>query len=979
MRSSALAAGVRYLRGVMALHGRDQENDEQLLHAFISRRDDSAFAALVGRYGPMVMNVCSRVLGQQQDAEDAFQATFLVLARKAATLRDKTALAAFLHGTAYRMAMKAKQSAARRRSHEGQARSRSPVDPVDELSWREVRTLLDEEVAHLSEKYRSVFVLCVLEGASRDEAAKRLGLKAGTVSSRLAMARKRLGQRLARRGVELTAVLAATAVMTPPALALPAGLIAGTIKAALATAAGDGLAGIVSASVAELVQGVTAEMMVSKAKTAMGLLLTVTLLSGAGACFLASPQRQQGQPVPARRAGKKAADVPRSAKPQAANTVEIQGRVLDPGDKPKAGAKLLLLSRKGKITPLGVSAKDGRFTVAVPKETMKRGDHWLIAQADGAGIDFVGLHQFKNKKPAELRLVKDNAIRGRVVNTEGKPVRGVRVAVESIEAYGKNSLDTFRTAWINLWAGGAGTGMEKQIYSGAGALFAATTDADGRFVLQGMGAERTIRVRLCGAGIADTAVWVANRAGLDPKPYNQAVLDHLDKRIKHANWRWSLLSGPDVAVVAETEKVIGGVVADADTGKGRAGVVVRLIRDSDELVQFPPESRTDAQGRYEMHGVRKTKRYLLAVSSDSDAGYLGSQVWAEDTTGHQPIAADIRVKKGVVITGKIIDGGTGKPISGFAWPAVLAGNPFVKDYPKFRESLGLRSNSVSSDDGGTFRVVTIPGPVVLMGGPSDNPSPIYKRPLPDPKYPQYFSVRDPRRPKNFSIRVHPEIGGLNGGIPQGNFCKVLQIKPGVAVVEQDIVLERSRSRTATIKDAQGRPVAGAWAAGFAPENFHPARQIKEASCSVYGEIGEPKLLVFYHPDKKLAGTRRLTGDEKEPIVVKLGPAGSIEGRLLDADGKPLMQVTVNLRYRDREAEEVHSIIRQSRQIVTDANGAFAFDAVIPELTFELSIHHGKRKYEQAAKPADPTIQVKPGECRNLGSIKLKRIPETAGE
>ena len=283
MSSSAVLTSVRRLRSLLAgQHGQEQ-SDEQLLTAFADRRDDLAFATLVCRHGPMVLGVCRRVLGHEQDAEDAFQATFLVLARRAAALHNKTALGSFLHGTAYNLASKVKRVASRRRKYEGRAPERSSVSPSDELLWREVQALLDEEIARLPEIYRSAFVFCCLENLSRAEAGRRLGLKERTVSNRLAEARKRLSQRLARRGVELTAVLAAITLATP---AVPAALVASTMKAALATAAGDGLAGVVSASVAELVRSAT---MVGKTKIATVLLLALTLLGGAGVCFLASP------------------------------------------------------------------------------------------------------------------------------------------------------------------------------------------------------------------------------------------------------------------------------------------------------------------------------------------------------------------------------------------------------------------------------------------------------------------------------------------------------------------------------------------------------------------------------------------------------------------------------------------------------------------------------------------------------------------
>ncbi len=277
MSSSLLAAGLRQLRGKLAAQQRSEDSDEQLLHAFTTRRDDNAFAILVRRHGPMVLHVCRRVLGHPQDAEDAFQATFLVLARNAAALREKASLASFLHGTAYRTALKAKQAAARRRNHERRTPPRSPIDPADEISWREVKELLDKEIARLPEIYRAVFVLYYLEDLNQAETAQRLGLKIAAVSKRLIAARKRLSRRLASRGVELTAVLAATGT----ASALPPGLTMATVKSALAMAAGQGLTDVVSASVVELVHGATT-VMGSKVKIFLAMTLAAALLGGLG-------------------------------------------------------------------------------------------------------------------------------------------------------------------------------------------------------------------------------------------------------------------------------------------------------------------------------------------------------------------------------------------------------------------------------------------------------------------------------------------------------------------------------------------------------------------------------------------------------------------------------------------------------------------------------------------------------------------------
>jgi RNA polymerase sigma factor (sigma-70 family) len=961
MSGSVLSAGVRQLRGLAAGRRGLDESDEQLLQAFTADRDEPAFAALVRRHGPMVLAVCRRVLGHQQDAEDAFQATFLVLARGANSLRKKTALAGFLHGTAYRIALGAKRAVARRRKHEAQAPVRPPSNPSNELLWREVQALLDEEIARLPDPYRSVFVLCCLENVGLAGAARRLGLKEGTVSSRLTHARQRLRRRLSRRGVELTVLLAATALATPSSSALPAVLLTATTSAT------------VSPTVAALMHAGLNGLSAGKVKMAAAILLVGSLLTGAGLCvYRTSAPITQGlpgepSPVPKRN------DNPQTAPPkhEAAKTVEIQGRVFDPDGKPKAGAKLFFLGEREKLRQLGVSDGDGRFTVAVPKEAKQNFLDFLIARSDGTGLDFLALDSLKRGKQVELRLVKDNAIRGRVVNTEGKPVRGVRVAAGQIETYLNNSLDSFMAAWMNLFAGGKGLGTQKQLWSDPGVLFATTTDAEGRFTLHGIGGERTVHLHFSGGGIADTSAWVVNRTGFDPKPYNQANMERDREGRRSVNWRWFLLSGPDFSVVVESEKVIRGVVTDVDTGKGRPGLEVLLTHYKDEPLEDGPKAKTDAQGRYEIHGARKAKSYLLAVPCDPATATMSSQVWVEGTDGYRPVTANIRVKKGVLLTGKILDGTTGESLPGFVMAAVLRGNPFVKDYPTFKPLFMAQCDSSGRTDAdGTFRLVIIPGPLLLMANEASRSSTVFKWTGADPKYPQYFTENG----RGFY--------GANLMAPlQGAWNKVLEIKPGVALVKQDIILERQEALTVVrVQDAEGRPVNGAWGAANGRDIWIPYGQGENGSCSVYGEpAGKPQLLVFYEPERKLAGTLTMKGDEKQPLVVKLGPAGAIKGRLLDADGKPLAGMVVDLRYSENAAEKIHERAHEGKEIVSDANGAFAFDEVIPGWEFDLSFRRATRKFEREAKPAGATIQIKPGESRDLGAIRLKRIPEKAGD
>src|SRR5262249_6590055 len=207
-------------------------SDRQLLDDYASRNDPGAFAALVRRHGPTVLGVCRRMLRHEQDAEDAFQAVFLVLARGARTIRKGDSLTSWLYGVSYRIALRARRDAARRRKHEARAQaSRGAADW--ETAWRELQGVLDEEVEQLPLAYRDVFVLCCLDGLSGPAAAARLGVKENTVFSRLARARKRLREQLARRGISLASVLTALAISGRGQAALPPRLVGPTVEAAV--------------------------------------------------------------------------------------------------------------------------------------------------------------------------------------------------------------------------------------------------------------------------------------------------------------------------------------------------------------------------------------------------------------------------------------------------------------------------------------------------------------------------------------------------------------------------------------------------------------------------------------------------------------------------------------------------------------------------------------------------------------------------
>jgi RNA polymerase sigma factor (sigma-70 family) len=267
-------------------------SDGQLLARFVAARDEASFAALLRRHGPMVLGVCRRVLRHAHDAEDAFQATFLVLARKAHSVVRRESVGCWLYGVAYRTALDAGTRIARRHAREKQVQDmpHPVVAPAEQLDWR---PLLDRELSRLPEHYRSAIVLCDLEGRSRREAARLLGVPEGTLSSRLATGRKMLARRLTDCGLALSAA-AMTAVLgeTTASAQVPAALAQTTAQAAALVASGQ-LAGVSAPAVA-LMKGVIEAMLVKKLRLTIGVVMVVAAMGAVGfACRPGAATAQQ--------------------------------------------------------------------------------------------------------------------------------------------------------------------------------------------------------------------------------------------------------------------------------------------------------------------------------------------------------------------------------------------------------------------------------------------------------------------------------------------------------------------------------------------------------------------------------------------------------------------------------------------------------------------------------------------------------------
>jgi RNA polymerase sigma factor (sigma-70 family) len=274
---------LRQIRQLVGAPATSPVSDRQLLERFATRHEEAAFQALVQRHGTMVLGVGRRVLGDAHAAEDIFQATFLVLARKASSMGWQESVGPWLYGVAYRLAVRTRADLRGQRAHESRVVVRRPPEPEEEVARHEQMRILDEEVQRLPERYRAPVVLCYLEGRTSTEAAQQLGWSLGTTKGRLARARALLRSRLTRRGV-VPAVVGVGAVLGQPTVtgAVPASLVGSTARiAGLLAAEGSVAAGGVAAPVAHLTEGMLHALFLSQVKVVALVLVGVVLVGSA--------------------------------------------------------------------------------------------------------------------------------------------------------------------------------------------------------------------------------------------------------------------------------------------------------------------------------------------------------------------------------------------------------------------------------------------------------------------------------------------------------------------------------------------------------------------------------------------------------------------------------------------------------------------------------------------------------------------------
>jgi RNA polymerase sigma factor (sigma-70 family) len=932
------------MRHIRELAAGPHRTDRQLLDDFASRQDEGAFTTLVDRHGAMVLRVCRRVLGHEQDAEDAFQATFLVLARHPGSIRRRETLASWLYGVAYRTAMKAKRGAARRRNHEAKMRDRTPpAAPVP--TWDDVQAVLDVEIRRLPESFRSAFVLCVLDGQTVPAAAAELGVKRGTLSWRLARARQQLRQRLARRGIQLAALLGALSVAKSAGrAAVPAALAGSTVRFGLSVVAGEPAAAIPS-HVAALAAGVTRAMFLTKTKIAAAVLLMIGLavaVSGA----LAHQTLAAGEEPPPATARPSEPPAPKAD----AAAATFGGRVLDADGKPFAGAKVHLIgtifSRPRPVHARATSAADGAFRLPVaPADARLLADDssWgttaVVATAEGYGL---AVHSAGALEPAAgltLRLVKDDVpVRGRVLDLQGKPLAGVTVRVESLSTPAAGDL----SPWLAALEANKqdaypveGRYLERVHLAETPDVYpAVVTDADGRFEIKGVGRERVAHLTLEGPTIARQNLSVYTRPG---KPVRAGGFARNPDSFRVTYY------GANFDHTAAPTRPIVGVVRDKDTGKPLAGVTIQ----SDKFVgvnvsgDSSVHTVTDKDGRYRLVGMPKGTGNVIKAAPAPGQPYFQSVHEVEDSPGLEPVTADFALKRGVLVKGRVLDKATGRPVFANVGYVVFRDNPGPAGVPGFAINPYLET----ADDG-SFQLVAFPGRGLLFArGWNDH----YRMGVGTDgikgRYQEQFFDTVPHLQETDTAHTYAELNPVDKA----------------ESVTCDLVLDPGPMPRGTVAGPDGKSLSGVQALGLTAYNRWrnwTRAPLKGETFTVYGLAPtEEREVVFVHEEKQLAASARVRGDAKGPLSVKLEPWGTATGRLVGPDGKP--RPGLLLRVDDR--------MLPGTSPQTDKEGRFRVAGLAPGAKYTLHVvQNGQPVAEVFAG-----LALKAAEVRDLGDVVVQ--------
>jgi len=961
-------------------------SDAELLDRFLAERDGAAFEVLMARYGPMVLSVCRGVLRNPTDAEDAFQATFLVLVNKARSLRGRANLGGWLHLVAYRVAIQANAAAARRRVQEREAGEMAaatstsvPAAPDEQLR------ALHEEIARLPEKFRLAIVLCDLQGVPQDRAAGELQLSERTLRRRLSEGRERLKARLGRRGLAPEGGMLGAVILREAQSAVPPAWAEATVRAALATVNNTITIGVVSTAATTLSHEVLKMMMFQKLKLFSTALLSLGLMAwGASAALISfdedPPRKTAPAPTPAEQpAAQNVVPEPEKDPLDPVGRFPVRGRVLDPDGKPVVNAQIyvhhyhfdIMASATSNTMPayqsgrVAAAGPDGRFQFELDKSASdfpyRDFPAWhgaeIAAVAPGFGPAWLTAESLLKGDEAVLRLVPDDVpIRGRVLDSQGRPQAGVTVSVRDI-----HKLDSKKDFDAILASGELAYTSTSSQYSGPtwlGRNGQWTTDADGRFEIKGVGRDQVVGLEFRSPTLEKVYLYAMARPARTPsKPRPRPTRP--DGMRRTGQPPAPPLVGAQFERLAGPTKPITGIVRLKGTGKPLPGV---HVLGTEPATWTEVSAITDDQGRFRLVGLPKAGSYeIRAAPRNGIDPFLGIRKTVTDTEGLKAIETDLELPKGVIVIGKMIDKATGK--------ALRAKHVMHTKLPTNRNEGDIATSSSGLIDP-TFRLTVPPGGNMIYAN-IRGPNTLYAR-----------------------ARLRPEDKGKGlGGIGDRetstillnayNAYRIVDIPANAESFPVELELTRGLTRTGRLVGPTGKPVVGAQTYGLSPV-WGKVTTLADDRFEVTGlEPGRPRLLVLAHKDLQLVGSVVLKDADlksAKPLVVRLDRAGSIKGRLTDEDGLPLAGAKLNTITFELDNNNLPTgpggLWPDNETFLTDADGRFQVNGLKSEVKTSIGISTAAHpRGLSRAVDAFRNVTTQPGEIRDLGDIRVNTNQE----
>ncbi|QJW99888.1 hypothetical protein FTUN_7511 [Frigoriglobus tundricola] len=796
-------------------------------------------------------------------------------------------------------------------------------------------------------------VLCCLEGLTRDEAAARLGVPLTTLKSQLDRGRQKLAGALTRRGVALGVGLLLGAV-TSPAGACPPRLVAAALTAA---------SGAAPKGVRALAEGAGACGTVKRFVAAAVLLgvVGVAVAFGPGA----GPEHREGAKAPAR----KPPGEPQKPNPtppgttvrptgtadekvgkDAGETVTYRGRVLGPDGKPVAGAKLYAeqsyryTGRPKTLADRTTTDAEGRFEFRVPRALFEGAEGTVAATAPKHGLGWVELGVGARDDDLTIRLSgEDTPVMGQIVTLEGKPVPGVRVTAVQVSAAAQDDLGPWLRA-IKQKRDNDDPEWEHLRHRIGGMGLAATTDATGRFELRGIGSNRLVRLRLEGPTVSTQDIRVLTRTG------ETLTVKHWegDPQFKRAPTFLTYYAANFRHPAAPTRPIVG-VVRDRDSGKPLGGVTIRGYKFADrellDVGEAAVEATTDKEGRYRLVGMpRGTGNEILAVPGP-DQPYLLCRKAVADPPGLNPVTVDYELKRGVWIEGKVTDTASGRPVRVAVEYFATRDNPNRRDHPGFENIYGFFYSDSFSKTDGSYRVVGIPGAGLVVTGRTREHLCTTER---DDEFGR----------KEGHIAAAPNFLG-----PLINFTAIASVeaKAGAESTRRDVTLDPGWTFTGSLIGPDGKPVTGAQWLAVESASARWTDKMEGAAFTVAKfNPKSPRDILFRHAEKGLVGILQPPAENGGRVTVRMQPGATVTGRLLDADGRPRAGIRVELWVRTKQTPHFEDYSPKS--IVTDKDGRFRIEALVPEFRFMLFHTEGTLEFGDGLRS---------GEVKDLGDVRLK--------